>query len=96
MREGHNGLDGISAEQLCGYVSRVERVQEEIDGLNDDKKEIFGEAKSLGFDVPTIKKVIQRRRKDRQELNEEDQLLTLYEDIINRLLAAQKEVDPLA
>ena len=72
-----------AATQLRGYVSRVERLQEEIDALNTDKKEIFGEAKACGLDVPTLKKVVQRRRKDKDEVFEQDTLLELYERIVS-------------
>lgn len=78
---GHNSL---AADQLRGYVSRAERLEEEIAGLNDDKKEVYGEAKACGLDVPTLKKVIQRRRKDKADLHEADVLLRAYEDIVNR------------
>lgn len=98
MSEGDPSLviTGITAEQLCGYVSRVERLEEEIGGLNDDKKDIYAEAKSVGFDPKILKKVIARRRKDRDDVREEDQMLDFYEGVINgRLGKPKKEVDPL-
>lgn len=89
-----NGLNGAAADQLCGYVSRIERIQAEIDGLSDDKRDIYAEAKSCGFDKKTLRKLIQRRRKDKNEVQEEDQLLSFYEEVVNRILNAVK--DPLA
>lgn len=72
-----------AAQQLRGYVARVERLQWEIDELNSDKKGIYGEAKACGLDVPTLKKVVQRRRKDKTDLDEQDTLLELYERVVN-------------
>ena len=78
---GHNSL---AADQLRGYVSRVERLEGEITDLNSDKKEVYGEAKACGLDVPTLKTVIQRRRKDKADLQEGDALLELYERVVNK------------
>lgn len=78
---GHNSL---AADQLRGYVSRVERLEGEIASLNGDKKEVYGEAKACGLDVPTLKRVIQRRRRDKTDLNEADALLELYERVVNK------------
>ena len=89
-------VDGVASEQLCGYVSRVERIEETIDGFNQDKKEIYAEAKSVGFDVPTLKKVIQRRRRSKADVQEADEMLDLYEQIIRSFLSRKNEVDPLA
>lgn len=60
-------------------MHRVERLEEEIDGLNGDKREIYAEAKAVGLCKKTIRKLIQRRRKDKTELQEADALLDLYE-----------------
>ena len=92
-----NGPNKVTAMQLCGYVSWIERIEGEIAEMNTDKKDVYAEAKSVGFDVPTLKRVIQRRRKDRQEVAESDQLLDFYEGIINGTLGkanAPKEKDP--
>ncbi len=81
----HNSLGGAAADQLRAYVTRIERLGEEIDGLNGDKREVYGEAKAAGFDKPTMRKLIQRRRKDRSDLQEEDALLELYEAIVTNV-----------
>ena len=89
----HNLAGGIASDQLRAYVTRVENLEEEIAGLNGDKREIYAEAKSAGFDVPAIKKVIARRRKEPEKVEEEDLLVEVYERAINGGLP--KERDPL-
>lgn len=76
------GLGGNAAEALKRYVERLERVQEEIDGLNGDKRELYAEIKAAGFDVKVFRKMMQRRAKDPGERDEEDSLLELYESAI--------------
>lgn len=78
----HNALGGHGAEQLCAYIARIERLEAEVAGLNDDKRDVYGEAKACGFDKMTMRKVIARRRRARSDLHEEDSLVALYEEAI--------------
>jgi uncharacterized protein (UPF0335 family) len=41
---------GIAGAQLRAFVERIERVEEEIKALTEDKKDIYAEAKGQGFD----------------------------------------------
>jgi uncharacterized protein (UPF0335 family) len=68
----------MSNGQLKSIVERIEAVQTEIDGLNSDKRDIYAEAKSTGFDVKALKAVIAYRRKDTTERREHDALVSLY------------------
>ncbi len=89
----HNSTGGVAATQLRAYVERIERLQEEQDSTNQDKKEIYTEAKSAGFDKKTLKKVVARRRQESSDRDEQDALLDLYEAAIATLAT---EPDPLA
>jgi uncharacterized protein (UPF0335 family) len=73
-----------SASQLFSFVERVERLTEEIDGLGDDRKEVYGEAKATGYDTATLRKVIQRRKHPAADIDEADSLLELYEETIRK------------
>lgn len=77
VKNGNN----FAPERLKSFVERVERLNEEIKGLQDDRKEVLAEAKATGFDVKTIRKVIQRRKMDANERAEADALLDMYERI---------------
>lgn len=65
--------------QLRAFVERIERIEEEIKASNDDKRDIYAEAKGQGFDVKALKAVIARRRKDPSELTEFEALVETYE-----------------
>lgn len=67
-----------SAGQLRSYIKRVERLDEEIAGLNADKKDLFAEAKSNGFDVAAIKTVLGIRRKDPSKRAAHNSMVALY------------------
>lgn len=89
---GHNSeIYGISRDQLRAFVERIERLDEEAKALNDDRKDVYGEAKSMGFDVKILKKVIALRRKDDQQRMEEDMILNTYLQALGMIEAAQHE-----
>jgi uncharacterized protein (UPF0335 family) len=69
---------GIAGDQLRAIVERIERVEEEIKSLNDDKKEIYLEAKGNGFDVKILREVIRLRKQDQKERDEKETLLEVY------------------
>lgn len=64
--------------QLKSFIERIERMEEEKQTVADDIKDIYGEAKAMGFDTKILKKVIALRKKDDQERQEEDQILDTY------------------
>jgi uncharacterized protein (UPF0335 family) len=68
----------VAPDHLRALVERIERVEEEIKALNQDKSEIYKEAKSHGFDVKVMRKVVSARRMDKAEREEIDTLFDLY------------------
>lgn len=76
---GHNSqVGGIAAEALRQFIERIERLEEEKKALSADIKDVYAQSKSQGFDTKIIRKVVSLRRKDRQERDEEQQILDLY------------------
>lgn len=72
----------IAPEMLRSYVSRIENIEKEIKTHNEDKRDIYAEAKSRGFDVPALKAVIAYRRKDQSDAKEHDTLFRTYLDVV--------------
>ena len=76
---GHNSEPGgIAADRLRSIVERVERLNEDKAALSADIKDILLEAKSAGFDVPTVRRLIALRKKDAAEAEEQALLLSTY------------------
>ena len=75
MRAGNVGIEG---GQLRSIVERIEHLEEEIRSLNDDKKDVYAEAKSAGFDVKIIREVVRLRREDPKDRDERGSLLDTY------------------
>lgn len=85
---GHNsGLDahGVARDQLRSFVERIERLDEEAKALNDDRKDVYGEAKSMGFDTKVLKRLIAIRRQDRDQRLEEEAILETYMQALGML-----------
>tara|TARA_R110001583_G_scaffold191571_1_gene357106 strand:- start:36252 stop:36497 length:246 start_codon:yes stop_codon:yes gene_type:complete len=69
---------GIAADQLASYVERIERLEEEKTNLMADIKEVYGEAKALGYDVKILRQIIRLRKMEDHERSEQEELLETY------------------
>jgi uncharacterized protein (UPF0335 family) len=69
---------GIAADRLRSLVERIERLEEERRALGSDIKDIYGEAKSAGFDVKVLRAIIRLRRQEPAEIEEQETLLDVY------------------
>jgi uncharacterized protein (UPF0335 family) len=72
------GSNSVNAGQLRAFIERAERLHEERQAIADDISEVFKEAKSEGYDVAIIKKVMGLRRMDPQKRREMEELLAVY------------------
>ena len=70
----------VTADELRQFIERFERLEMERKDLLDQQKEVLAEAKSRGYDTRVIKKVMAIRRRDPQEVLEEDAVLDLYKE----------------
>jgi uncharacterized protein (UPF0335 family) len=86
-----SGPGGIAGDRLRAFVERIERLEEDIKGLNEDKKDVFAEAKGEGFDVKILKEVIRLRKQDKEERDEHESLLDLYMHAIGSASAPMAE-----
>lgn len=77
--ERTNDVGGIAGERLRSYVDRIERLEQEKQGIMDDIKGIYAESKGVGFEPKIIRTIIRLRKKAEQERREEEELLELYE-----------------
>ncbi|WP_202405245.1 DUF2312 domain-containing protein [Saccharibacter sp. 17.LH.SD] len=69
---------GIAADRLLSIIERVERLEEERKALGSDIRDVFTEAKSAGFDVKVIKQILNLRKQEPAEVEEQETLLDIY------------------
>ena len=68
----------VSADRLKSFVERVERLAEERDSIDGDIKDVLSEAKGVGYDVKTIRKLVAIRKMDAADRAEQNALLDTY------------------
>lgn len=68
----------FTKEQLMQLISKLEKLEQDKANIAEDIKEVCNEARSHGFDVATIKKVLKIRKMDQDKRQEEQELLDLY------------------
>ncbi len=76
------GIRDLNAEQLTSLLERIESLQEEMSSLRADIREIFKEAKGVGFDTKCIRQLLKMRATDADELAENEMLLSEYRKLI--------------
>lgn len=71
-------VGGIAADRLRTLIERIERLEEEKGNLQNDIKDVYGEAKGAGFDTKVMRQIVRMRKMDAADREEQDQLLDLY------------------
>ena len=73
-----SALDPTAQENLRNLIERIERLEEDKANVTADIKEVYEEAKSFGYDVKIVRKVVALRKLDRHTREEQEALLDLY------------------
>lgn len=76
--------------KLKSYVDRIERLEEEQAAIGCDKRDIFAEAKSHGFNTKVLRRLIRERKKDTAEREQEEAELETYRAALNAGVALVK------
>lgn len=76
--KGHNRVGGIAVEQLQSIIARIEKLTEEKAAIAGDIGEVFAEAKGNGFDIKAIRRIIQIRKQDAAQREEDEAVLDTY------------------
>ena len=71
--------------KLKSFIERVERLEEDKAGVAADLREVYAEAKSEGYDVKIMRRVVRLRRQDSAKRSEEEALLEAYISAIGGL-----------
>ncbi|ASY64457.1 hypothetical protein SJ05684_c30330 [Sinorhizobium sojae CCBAU 05684] len=81
----------VSRDQLRAFIERIERLEEEKKTIADDIKDVYGEAKAMGFDTKILKQVISIRKMDGDERMEQEAILDTYLQALGMVPAAEDE-----
>lgn len=78
---GHN----IGADQLRLFLERIARLEEEKQGIADDIKDVYLEAKSQGFDTKIMRIIIRDQKLEKHVRDERDALIETYKAALGML-----------
>lgn len=81
---GDNCADvgGVAGKRLKSFLDRIENLETEKSGLASDIKDIFAEARGVGFDVKIMRKILRLRKMETEKRREEEELVELYKAAI--------------
>lgn len=72
----------VTADELRQFVERFERLEAEKRDIADQQKEVMAEAKGRGYDTKVMRKVIALRKRDKEDIAEEEAVLDMYKQAL--------------
>ncbi len=72
----------VTAAELRQFVERYERLEAEKKDIADQQKEVMAEARARGYDVKVLKKLIALRKREPDDISEEEAILQLYREAL--------------
>jgi uncharacterized protein (UPF0335 family) len=75
-------VGGIAGEQLRTFIERIERLEDEKKDVQEQIKEVFSEAKGVGFDARIMRQLVRLRRLRDADRSEQEELLEIYKTAI--------------
>ncbi len=72
--EGHNSAD----DRLRLLIERIERLEEEKKGIADDIRDVYAEAKAVGYDAKIMRKIVRIRKMSKDDIAEQNAVLDTY------------------
>ena len=67
----------VAGEELRQFVERFERLEIEKKDISDQQKEVMAEAKSRGYDTRIMRKIVSLRKRDLEDVAEEEAILSM-------------------
>jgi uncharacterized protein (UPF0335 family) len=68
----------VAGQEIRQFVERFERLEAEKKDIADAQKEVMAEAKGRGYDTKALRKIIAIRKRDADDLAEEEAVLEIY------------------
>lgn len=69
---------GVAAEELRQFIEQYEQLEAEKKDIAERQKEVMSEAKARGYDTKVMKKIVALRKRDRDDIAEEEAILEMY------------------
>ncbi|MBC9248197.1 DUF2312 domain-containing protein [Paracoccus sp. 11-3] len=68
----------VAADELRQFIEQFEQLEAEKKDIAERQKEVMAEAKARGYDTKVMKKIVALRKRDRDDVAEEEAILEMY------------------
>ena len=68
----------VAADELRLLIERVERLEEEKQGIADDIRDVYSEMKARGYDVKIVRQIVKLRKMETHDRQEMEAILDTY------------------
>ncbi len=72
----------VTATELRQFIERFERLESEKKDIAEQQKEVMAEAKARGYDTKVMRRVIALRKRDKDDIAEEEAVLEMYKEAL--------------
>ena len=72
----------VTADELPQFIERFERLEAEKKDIAEQQKEVMAEAKARGYDTKVLRKVVALRKRDADDIAEEEAMLEMYKEAL--------------
>ena len=72
----------VTEAELRQFIERFERLDEEKKTITEQQKEVMAEAKGRGYDTMVMRKIIALRKRDENDIAEEEAVLDMYKEAL--------------
>lgn len=72
----------VSADELRQLIEQYERLDEDKKDIAERQKDVMAEAKARGYDTRIMRKIIALRKRDKDDIAEEEAILEMYKEAL--------------
>ncbi|MEM7644778.1 MAG: DUF2312 domain-containing protein [Pseudomonadota bacterium] len=82
VQDGPSDTYRVTADELRQFIERVERLEQEKKDIAEQVKQVYAEAKGRGYDTKVMRKVIALRKREPDDIAEEEAMLDMYKEAL--------------
>ena len=82
MNENSGEVYRVTADELRQFIERFENLEIEKRNIADQQKEVMAEAKGRGYDTKILRKLVILRKRDLQDIADEEAVLDMYKSAL--------------
>ncbi|MDD8022452.1 MAG: DUF2312 domain-containing protein [Paracoccaceae bacterium] len=72
----------VAADELRQFIEQFEHLEAEKKDISEQQADIMSEAKARGYDTKVLRKIIAMRKRDKDDLAEEEVILDIYKSAL--------------